>query len=87
MQLSLAEAATLLGKLLRQVRYMIKCGQLEAAKVDGRWLINEAAIPLTAAQRGAIETRAATAREAFERRIGEAGERRRLSRFAKECTL
>lgn len=72
MMLSLAQAATLLGKSPRQVRYMIKSGQLAASKVDNCWAIDEAALPLTAAQRSALETRAAAARDAFERALAPA---------------
>lgn len=49
--LSLEEAATRLGKSVRQVRYLIKNGQLTATKIGGRWVIDDAALPLSPAQR------------------------------------
>jgi len=38
MKMSLAEAATVLGKSERQTRYMIQQKELKARKVSGRWL-------------------------------------------------
>lgn len=45
---------------------MIKCGQLPATKAEGRWRIDESALPLTEPQRRALEARADAARRAFE---------------------
>ncbi len=42
MQLSLAEAARILGKSRRQVLYLIEQGRLPAKKVGGRWEIDRA---------------------------------------------
>jgi hypothetical protein len=39
MELSLEEAATKLGKSVRQVRYLVKLGKLPSRKVAGRWLV------------------------------------------------
>ena len=67
MTLSLAEAVTLLGRSQRQVRYLIKTGRLPARKVEGRWQIDDADLPLTDAQRQAIASRVEKARVAFEK--------------------
>lgn len=40
MQLSLNQAAELLGKTRRQVMYMIEQGQLPGQKVGGRWMLD-----------------------------------------------
>ncbi len=40
MKLTLEQAASRLGKSVRQIRYMIKEGQLPAEKVAGRWFID-----------------------------------------------
>lgn len=66
MRLSLSQAATLLGKSERQLRYLVKTGQIPATKADGKWSIDEADLPLTASQRSAIDARAEAARRAFE---------------------
>ena len=55
MELSLAEAARLLGKSDRQVRYLIRCGRLAARKLDGRWRIKRQDLPLSEGQRRAEE--------------------------------
>lgn len=39
MELSLEDAATKLGKSVRQVRYLVKLGRLPSRKVAGRWLV------------------------------------------------
>ncbi len=44
MELSLEDAATKLGKSVRQVRYLVKLGRLPSRKVAGRWLVT---IPLS----------------------------------------
>lgn len=72
MKLSLAEVATVLGKSERQVRYMIRLGRLRSEKADGKWTIEEADLPLTAKQRGAMAGRVDTARAAFERAVAPA---------------
>lgn len=48
MQLTLDEAATQLGKTVRQVRYMIQQGKLPAKKVGGRWFIASKDLPKSA---------------------------------------
>jgi excisionase family DNA binding protein len=44
--LSLAEAATVLGKSERQVRYMINNGRLKAVKIGGSWVVESSDLPL-----------------------------------------
>lgn len=50
MELSLNEAARLLGKSDRQVRYLIRSGKLQARKADGRWIIRREDLPLSEGQ-------------------------------------
>lgn len=50
MDLSLAEAARLLGKSDRQVRYLVKQEQLPARKVAGQWRIRREDLPLSPGQ-------------------------------------
>lgn len=73
MKLSLPHVATVLGKSERQIRYLIKIGRLQASKSDGRWEIDEADLPLSAAQRDAIAGRVDVARQAFEKAVEPAG--------------
>lgn len=65
MRLSLAQVSTLLGKSERQVRYMIRHSQLRAEKVDGKWSIDDDALPRSPAQRQADLVRATTAQQAL----------------------
>lgn len=58
MTLSLTQAAALLGKTPRQVRYMIKRGRLRATKENGRWLIERDDLPLSEGQLRARERKA-----------------------------
>ncbi len=67
MKLSIAEAAAVLGKSERQVRYQIKTGELRAAKEGQRWRIDGADLPLSAAERQALVERSQVARRAFEK--------------------
>jgi hypothetical protein len=67
MKLSLSEAATVLGKSERQVRYLIKQGTLQARKENGRWTVSSEELPLSDVQRRALAGRVETAREAFQR--------------------
>lgn len=57
MDLSLAEAARLLGKSERQLRYLIKTGKLPARKVEGRWRLVREELPLTPGQERAEEVK------------------------------
>lgn len=71
-QLSISEAATVLGKTERQIRYMIKMGRLPAKKPGGRWVIESEDLPLSVAQREALGRRVDAARGAFEKGVGPA---------------
>jgi excisionase family DNA binding protein len=71
-RISLAEAATVLGKSERQVRYMIKNGRLKAVKIGGRWVVESTDLPLTDDQRQAMAHRVDAARAAFERGVAPA---------------
>ena len=51
MQLTLEQAADLLGKTRRQVVYMIEQGRLPAKKVGGRWTIERADLAVDDATR------------------------------------
>ncbi len=50
MELTLTDAASLLGKTPRQVRYLLKQGGLKARKVGGRWMIDSDSLPLSPQQ-------------------------------------
>ncbi|MBF0138170.1 MAG: hypothetical protein HQL65_18205 [Magnetococcales bacterium] len=65
MDISLSEAAIILGKTPRQVRYLIKTGVLAAHKENGCWVIANVDLPLTDAQRQAMARRAETAQHAM----------------------
>ena len=64
MQLSLTQAAQLLGKTRRQVEYQIRQGRLKAEKVGGQWRIDEDALGLSPGQRQAMRRRADALRDA-----------------------
>jgi len=66
MKLTLAQTATVLGKSERQVRYMIRHGTLRAEKTEGKWSIDEDALPRSPTQRQADQMRAATAQQALD---------------------
>lgn len=70
MDLSLTDASHLLGKTPRQVRYMIKNGHLQARKIGRRWVIDDAALPLTEGQRRAHQRKATELREAVDHALG-----------------
>jgi len=58
MKLSLTEAARLLNKSERQVRYLIRYGKLPARKVEGRWIIRRQDLPLSEGQEKAAAQKA-----------------------------
>jgi len=64
--LSLAEAATRMGQSIRQVRYLVKKGRLNARKVGPAWMIDEADLPSSEADASAHAVRAADVRQAVE---------------------
>ncbi len=70
MKLSLADAARLLGKSPRQFRYMIQQGEVKGEKEAGRWVFDDAKLPVSAAraqaQQGKAEELAAAVQEALE---------------------
>ena len=55
MKLSLTDAARILGKSSRQVRYMIHKGRLPATKLGERWVIRREDLPVSAGQQRALE--------------------------------
>jgi hypothetical protein len=63
MELSLPEAARLLGRSERQIRYLIRTGALRAQKHEGRWRIDRADLPLSAGQERAAQAKAERATE------------------------
>lgn len=65
-KLSLADAAALLGKSRRQVRYMIQQGRLPARKVAGRWVIEREELPLSRGQERAVARKAAALAQAVD---------------------
>jgi excisionase family DNA binding protein len=66
MDLTLSQAAQLLGKTRRQVEYLIKTGRLPARKPGGRWVVADADLPLSPGQRQAQERKAAGLRAVAE---------------------
>jgi hypothetical protein len=53
MDVSLIDACRLLGKTPRQVRYLVKKGELRAKKVAGRWVVDADELPLSEGQKSA----------------------------------
>lgn len=72
MKLSLADAAHLMGKTQRQVRYLIQQGRLKAGKANGRWQIDSEDLPLTAGQRQAAAARGEQLRHEVEQALAPA---------------
>jgi len=70
MQLTLEQAATRLGKTVRQVRYMVEQGRLLAKKVGGRWLIDAQDLPRSEAGRASDKRRDRAVKAAVERALG-----------------
>lgn len=66
-KLSIAEAATVLGKSQRQIRYLIKTGRLHATKDGHRWRIKSTDLPLSDTERQALAERSQMARRAFDK--------------------
>ena len=69
MQLSVREAATVLGRSPRTVRAQLQRGDLPGTKRDGRWRIPKEALPLTEPQRRALAAKAESLREALEQAL------------------
>jgi len=66
MQLSVREAATLLGQSPRTVRARVARGDLPGSKKNGRWMIDRRDLPLTEAQRRALQHKADSLRRTLE---------------------
>ncbi len=73
MELSLSEAADLLGKSVRQLRYAIKKNELPARKKGGRWVIDSEVLPLSNAQRTAAAMRLKNLQDAADEAISPVG--------------
>lgn len=70
MTITISEAATLLGKSKRQIRYMIQQGKLKAEKAGKEWLINREHLPLSEAQLKSLERKAQQVRSVIDDAIG-----------------
>ena len=80
MELSLSEAARLLGKTERQVRYLIQTKQLKARKRRDRWIIRREDLPLSGGQRHARDRKRRRAGEIASQVLAEpAGDEARTS--------
>lgn len=75
MELSLTDAARLLGKSERQVRYMVKTGRLEGRKDGARWVFERDALPLGPGQERAREIKASRALAIAQEVLGPAASR------------
>ena len=64
--LSLPEAAALLGQSLHQVRYLIRTARLPAKKVGGQWRVRREDLPRGEAQAQAAERKVERLREAVD---------------------
>jgi hypothetical protein len=79
MDLTLTQAAQLLGKTRRQVEYLVKTGRLPAKKDGARWVVADTDLPLSPAQRQARERKAAALHAVAEEVLGEAAPKTRYS--------
>ncbi len=82
MDVSLQEAATLLGKSTRTLRLWIRAGRLPAKKLGGRWVISKGAVPLSDQQAADLRSRADRVLTAVEEALppdlsGKRGEKRK----------
>ena len=66
MELSIREAATLMGRSPRTVRAQVARGDLPGVKRNGRWRIERRHLPLTEAQRAALQAKADDIRHVVE---------------------
>ena len=82
MQLTLEEAATRLGKSLRQVRYMVQKKQLPARKLAGRWFIESDELPLSDGQKRAADRKRRALKAAVEETLGLSEEPERQRRYS-----
>ena len=82
MELSVREAATLMGRSPRTVRAQLARGELPGKKLGGQWRVERRDLPLTEAQRRAIQAKADEVRATVEdalpsKQARHAGERTR----------
>lgn len=70
MELTLEQAATRLGKSVRQIRYMIQQDRLPARKFAGRWVVDSKNLPLSEGQRRAVQRKEGQLRGAVEQALG-----------------
>lgn len=73
MQLTLSEAAALLGKSERQVRYLISHGKLSASKSGGRWVVDAQTLKAQGADSRAASANVTQSAE-LDRRLAAAAE-------------
>jgi excisionase family DNA binding protein len=66
MELSVREAATLMGRSPRTVRAQVARGELPGIKKNGQWRIRRRHLPLTEAQHLALQEKAQNVRDAVE---------------------
>ncbi len=66
MKLSISEVATVLGKSERQVRYLIRKGELRAVKEGKKWAVASDDLPLDEGRKARLGERLAAARRALE---------------------
>lgn len=69
MEITVTEAAALLGRSVRTVRAQVARGELPGIKRGGQWFVNKAALPLTEPQRAAMQAKADTLRGALEQAL------------------
>lgn len=81
MELSVREAATLMGRSPRTVRAQVARGELPGVKRNGQWKIQRRHLPLTEAQHQALQDKAQTIRDAVETALPS-----RLARHAADRT-
>lgn len=72
MDVSLVDACRLLGKTPRQVRYLVKKGELHGRKVSGRWVVDAADLPISEGQRAARASKEQQLRDTVEKALGPA---------------
>ena len=66
MELTVREAATLMGRSARTVRAQLARGELKGTRRSGRWHVQAEHLPLTAEQQKALQNRADSVRQAVD---------------------
>lgn len=79
MDLTILQAAQVLGKSPRQIRTMIQNGEITAARRGRMFFIDQATLPLSGGQAAAVERRALRAQEVVEEVFEPLSRRRRYS--------